>query len=97
MDFAEALSGKEDRRYRLPSEAEWERACRAGAVSRFHHGNDPRRLSDYAWHRGIKPRRIRKVKQKLPNEWDLYDMLGFEFEKEAIHRTFGKEGDIVNA
>jgi formylglycine-generating enzyme required for sulfatase activity len=62
--------------YRLPTEAEWEFACRAGSINRFGFGEDPAQLEDFAWY-GDK---IAKVPQpvglKLPNAWGLYDMHG---------------------
>ncbi len=62
--------------YRLPTEAEWEYACRAGSKTQYFFGNDSSKISDYAWvdsNAGGKPR---QVGQKKPNPWDLYDMCG---------------------
>ena len=63
-------------RYRLPTEAEWEYACRAGHTTRFSCGESDSSLGDYAWHRensGLSPH---AVGQKRPNAWGLYDMHG---------------------
>jgi formylglycine-generating enzyme required for sulfatase activity len=57
--------------YRLPTEAEWEHACRAGTTS-ARYG----RLDEIAWHRGNSQERIHDVGGKQPNGWGLYDMLG---------------------
>ncbi len=62
--------------YRLPTEAEWEYACRAGSKSTWHFGNDAGKLGEYAWHEGNSENKYQKTGQKKPNAWGLYDMLG---------------------
>lgn len=69
--------------YTLPTEAQWEYACRAGTTSRFSFGNDESRLSDYGWWGGLKgdgnaqtERYTHSVGLKKPNAWNLHDMHG---------------------
>ncbi len=62
--------------YRLPTEAEWEYACRAGSTTRFYFGNDEKQLDNYAWYENNSAEKFKKVGLKLPNAWGLYDMLG---------------------
>src|SRR5205814_717333 len=62
--------------YRLPTEAEWEYAGRAGSNTRYGFGNRESDLSDHAWFHGNSQDQTRPVGQKLPNSWGLYDMHG---------------------
>ncbi len=64
--------------YRLPTEAEWECAARAGSTNRFYYGDDPglTNLSNYAWFGAHNVITTHPVGQKSPNAWGLYDMEG---------------------
>lgn len=62
--------------YRLPTEAEWEYACRAGTTTMYYFGNDSADLPRYAWFAANSDNKFQRAGQKLPNAWGLYDMLG---------------------
>lgn len=62
--------------YRLPTEAEWEYACRAGSNSAYAFGSDAKQLDKYGWYNGNSENKYHAVKQLQPNAWGLYDMEG---------------------
>jgi formylglycine-generating enzyme required for sulfatase activity len=62
--------------YRLPTEAEWEYACRAGSSDAYFFGNNASELDEYAWHSGNSQNKYHQVGLKKPNAFGLYDMLG---------------------
>ena len=74
--FCEWLSAMTGNFYRLPTEAEWEYACRAGSDSAFNFGDDISKLKDYAWYDENSEDKYQKVGTKKPNNWGIHDMHG---------------------
>jgi formylglycine-generating enzyme required for sulfatase activity len=84
--------------YRLPTEAQWEYACRAGTQTEYFFGNDDGQLSKFAWCKPHSLGRTWPVAQKRPNPWGLYDMHGnvWEWCNDYYSETYYSESPLEN-
>ena len=76
QEFVKKLSEKTGKNYRLPSEAEWEYAARAGSSSIFHFSDNERELQQFSWTFSNSNQMTNQVGKKLPNNWGLHDIHG---------------------
>ena len=98
--FIEKLNEKESTdKYRLPSEAEWEYAARAGTTTRYSFGNEYSKLGEYAWYSENSGDKIHPVGKKGANPWGLYDVHGnvWEWVQDTWHDTYNGAPDDGSA
>jgi len=90
QEFITKLNQKLGEKYRVPSEAEWEYAARAGTTTKWSFGDEVSKLGDYAWYYINSGGKTQAVGQKLPNAFGLFDMYGnvYEWTQDCWHKDY---------
>ena len=90
VEFCQKLSQRTGQTVRLPSEAEWEYACRAGSTGKYCFGDDESKLGSYAWYEQNSEKKTHPVGKKSSNAWGLHDMHGnvWEWCEDIYHENY---------
>ena len=90
VEFCQKLSQRTGQTVRLPSEAEWEYACRAGTTGKYCFGDDEGKLGSYAWYKENSDSKTHPVGKKSSNAWGLHDMHGnvWEWCEDIYHENY---------